>query len=379
MLRHRAATVRERTGARVPAWARSLTVDPLRMTKSQSFRKLERRRRPLRLLIAAYLLWPASVVIAAEPNRLDPPPLGLDAYMPVPEESPITPAKVALGRRLFFDRRLSRDSSMSCATCHDPRRAFTDGRAVSVGVFGRRGERSVPTLVNRGYGASFFWDGRIPTLEQQVLEPIRNPKELDMTVKEVAARLKRDRGYRKSFRLVFERDLNTEDLARALATYVRTIRSGNSAFDRYTNGDRNALSEQARLGLNLFRGKANCVACHVGPNLTDERFHNTGVAWRDGRLLDPGRFAITSKETDRGAFKTPTLREIARTAPYMHDGSLATLEDVIDYYDRGGNRNPYLDTELRPLRLTKQEKESLLVFLRALDGKKPQMNTEERR
>jgi len=280
-------------------------------------------------------------------------PLGLDIYMPVPEDNPLTREKVALGRRLFFDRRLSLDRTLSCASCHHPKRAFTDGRAVAVGVLGRKGTRSAPTLVNRGYGASHFWDGRAPTLEKQVLEPILSAKELNMTFEEVAARV----------------GMGPEDVSRALASYVRSIRSGDSSFDRYLHGDRNALSEQQRRGLNLFRGKANCSACHVGPNFTDEGFHNTGVAWRDRVLLDAGRFTVTAKPVDRGAFKTPTLREVARTAPYMHDGSLATLEQVIDHYDRGGNPNPALDPDLRPLRLNPEEKQALIAFLRSLSGK----------
>ena len=162
--------------------------------------------------------------------------------------------------------------------------------------------------------------------------------------------------------------MNAEDLGRALASYVRTILSGNSAYDRYLYGDRAALSAEERRGLEVFRGKARCSTCHAGPNLTDEGFHNTGVAWRDGRLHDAGRFAVTGKETDRGAFKTPTLREVARTAPNMHNGSLATLEDVIEFYNRGGNRNPSLDPELRPLQLTAEEKLSLAAFLRSLSG-----------
>ena len=153
-----------------------------------------------------------------------------------------------------------------------------------------------------------------------------------------------------------------------MASYVRTILSGDAPIDRYMNGEREALAEQARAGLRLFRGKANCTACHLGPIFSDEQFHNTGVAWREGELLDPGRFAVTGKEEDRGAFKTPTLREVTRTAPYMHDGSLATLDDVIEFYNRGGNPNPHLDPELRPLRLTPEEKQALLAFLRALSG-----------
>jgi cytochrome c peroxidase len=189
-----------------------------------------------------------------------------------------------------------------------------------------------------------------------------------MMLADVVARLKDTEDYHKLFQAAFGRDVNAEDLAQALASYLRTILSGDSPFDRYVNGAREALSAEARQGLELFRGKAHCTACHVGPNLTDEGFHNTGVAWRDGRFLDTGRFTVTGKEADRGAFKTPTLREVDRTAPYMHNGSLATLEEVIDYYNCGGNRNPYLDAELRPLHLTAEEKQALVAFLRALTG-----------
>ncbi len=295
-------------------------------------------------------------------------PLGLDAYMPIPEDNPLTPEKVGLGRKLFYERLLSRDKSIACATCHDPRRAFTDARPVSVGVFGRTGTRRVPGLINRGYGAAFFWDGRATSLEEQVLQPIQNPNELGMTLGEVLLRLKHSRPYRKQFASAFRRDPNVEDMARTLASYVRTILSGDSPLDRYLNGESQALSDMARRGLEIFRGKGNCTACHVGPNFSDERFHNTGVAWRDGRLLDPGRFAVTGKESERGAFKTPTLREVARTAPYMHDGNMTTLADVIEFYNRGGNANPNLDAEIHPLHLTADEKQALVAFLKSLSG-----------
>ena len=270
-------------------------------------------------------------------------PLGLDLYLPVPEDNPLTREKVELGRKLFFDPLLSRDQTLSCAGCHDPERAFTDGRAISEGVFGRKGTRSVPTLVNRGYGRAFFWDGRISSLEEQVLQPIQDSKEMDMTLQEILTRLRKEEDYRQGFREAFRTEVNSEGVAKA-------------------------LSEDARQGLEIFHGKGNCAACHIGPNFTDERFHNTGVAWPEGELLDPGRFAVTGKEADRGAFKTPTLREVALTAPYMHDGSIATLENVIEFYTRGGNPNPHLDEELRPLRLTAEEKEALLDFLKSLSG-----------
>ncbi|MDA2924006.1 cytochrome-c peroxidase [Acidobacteria bacterium AH-259-L09] len=319
------------------------------------------------LLAVALLAAFAAAKTAVAPLRPEI-PLGLDLYMPVPEDNPLTRDKVELGRKLFSDPILSQDKTLSCAGCHRPERAFTDGRAVSQGVFDRKGTRSVPTLVNRGYGGAFFWDGRISSLEEQVLQPIQDPKEMDMTLEEVVARLKQREDYRHRFREALGTEINAEGLAKALASYVRTILSGDSAFDRYMNGERVALSERERQGLRIFRGKGNCTACHVGPNFTDERFHDTGIAWRDGQLLDPGRFAVTGKEQDRGAFKTPTLREIEHTAPYMHDGSLETLKDVIDFYDRGGNPNPYLDPELRRLALTAEEKKALLAFLRSLDG-----------
>lgn len=296
----------------------------------------------------------AASTLAATEWRLTPPE-GLDRYMPAPETNPLTLEKVALGQKLFFDKRLSRDESLACASCHDPAHGFTDARPQAVGVFGRRGSRRVPSLINRGYGASFFWDGRVRTLEEQVLQPIVNPLEMDLPLEEALARLRPE--------------VNTvEELSHALASYVRTILSGDSPYDRYVAGDRAALNAIELEGLRLFRGKANCVACHLGPNLTDELFHNTGIGFRDGSFADPGRFRVTQNPRDRGAFKTPTLRGIAERAPYMHDGSLATLEDVIEHYDRGGIANPHLDEEIRPLHLTAPEKRALAAFLGALTG-----------
>jgi cytochrome c peroxidase len=269
-------------------------------------------------------------------------PLGLDLYMPVPEANPLTAEKVDLGRRLFFDRRLSRDGSVACVSCHDQERAYSDGRAIAVGVFGRPGRRNAPALINRGYGRIFFWDGRAASLEEQVLKPIEDPNEMDLPLAEAAARVA----------------LSPEEISRNLASFVRSILSGDSPFDHYIYGDRAALSAEQQTGLQLFRGKGNCVACHVGPNFTDERLHNTGVAWHDGKSIDPG--------AGRDNFKTPTLREVSRTAPYMHDGSLASLEDVVEYYNRGGNVNPQLDSELHPLHLSADERRNLVQFLRSL-------------
>ncbi|MGH9722290.1 MAG: cytochrome-c peroxidase [Bryobacteraceae bacterium] len=292
-------------------------------------------------------LWALTATLAVAEQKLVI-PAGLDVYLPVPESNPLTVEKAALGKKLFFDARLSRDHSISCASCHDPKLAFTDARPVGLGVAGRHSTRRVPRLINRGYGKSFFWDGRAATLEEQVIEPIRNPKEMDLTLDEVPTRT----------------GLTVEVVQQALATYVRTILSGDAPYDRYLAGERDALSEQQRMGLRLFRGKAGCAACHLGPNLTDERFHNTGIGWPNDR----GRYAVTRRDADAGAFKTPSLREVARTPPYMHDGSLKTLEEVIDLYDKGGKPNPALDPEMHELRLSVEEKAALLAFLRGLNG-----------
>ena len=309
------------------------------------------------MFLPAGLALAVMTACAAGP-ALGPVPLGLDLYTPVPETNRPTPAKIQLGRQLFHDRRLSADGSLACASCHIPDRAFSQPRATATGIAGRRGSRNTPALINRAWGRSFFWDGRTTTLEEQVLRPIEDPNELGSSATEAAARV----------------GLSTRALAEALASYVRSIRSGDSSFDRFERGDPTALTADERTGLQIFRGK-NCIQCHAGPLLTDELFHNTGVAWqpadgpdRPGVFRDQGRFLVTRRETDRGAFKTPTLRDVARTAPYMHDGSLATLEDVIEFYDGGGRPNPYIDSGFRPLRLRADEKQALAAFLRSLSG-----------
>jgi cytochrome c peroxidase len=294
-----------------------------------------------------YRWWPLWIAFALGGQTLSV-PLGLDAYVPAPADNPIAVERARLGRQLFFDKRLSRDGTVACSSCHDPEHAFADPRPVAIGIQGKRGTRRTPRLANRAYGRSFFWDGRAATLEDQVGGPIENPLEMNLPVDEAAARV----------------GLSEGELRRALATYVRTILSGDSPYDRYLAGDREALSALARDGLRLFRGKAGCVSCHLGTNLTDERFHNTGL-----NSADEGRHAVTRQPADRGAFKTPGLRDVARAAPYMHDGSLATLDDVIEHYDRGGRQRDNLDREIRPLELTPDEKRALKAFLESLTGR----------
>lgn len=284
-------------------------------------------------------------------------PLGLAAPIPVPASNPLTDEKIALGRTLFADVRLSKDGTIACTSCHDPERAFTKPDAVSPGVFGRKGKRNSPTIVNRAWGRVFFWDGRAATLEQQVLMPIQDPNEMDLSLDEAARRVA----------------LPIDTIAQALASYVRAQMSGNSRYDRFNTGDRAALTPEERVGLRVFQGRGNCLMCHVGPNFSDEKLHNTGIAWQPatgegggGRLIDDGGFAVTGRPEDRGAFKTPTLREVGRTAPYMHDGSMATLDEVVDFYDRGGRPNPYLDKDMQRLDLPDEDKRALVAFLKVL-------------
>ena len=348
-------------------------------------------------LIAGFILmvpWRSTSVDAADTTR----PRGLDLYRPVPDDNPLTPFKIDLGRRLFSERRLSRDGSRACVSCHEPKRAFTNGERFGKGVGGTLGTRNVPALLNRAWGRNFFWDGRAATLEDQVLQPIVHPDELAMSPAGIVALARSDR-YRDRFARAFATPvtmpvvsgfsrtsviagssidpyagLSGDDAATlrkvafALAAYVRTIQAGDAPYDRYVGGDRSSLSGSARRGLTIFRSKAGCTGCHVGPTFSDEEFHNTGVAWRTGRLTDEGRTAVTRLPAHRGAFKTPTLREVARTAPYMHDGSVATLAEVVDFYDRGGAPNPWLDPQLRPLQLAASEKQDLIAFLRSLSG-----------
>lgn len=326
--------------------------------------------RPPRRVLGALAAVVVAGVLGADPveAQASESGFGLDLYMPIPADNPLRVEVIELGRSLFFDPVLSIDSTFACATCHRPETGFTNRLATSVRVYDRAGERNVPAILNRGYGRAFFWDGRITELEEQVLQPILAEDEMAMTLSAVTERLAADRRYARAFEAVFARPVNAEDLSRALSSYVRTIRASGSPFDRFAAGDSGALTGLERDGLNLFQGSARCVRCHTGTNLTDESFHNTGVAWQEGRLQDLGRAIVTGRDEDRGAFKTPTLREVAGTPPYMHDGSFETLEDVVDFYSDGGRVNPYQDERIGPLNLSDEEKQALVAFLGALSG-----------
>jgi cytochrome c peroxidase len=300
-------------------------------------------------------------------------PLGVDIDLAALKEPP-TPERVRLGRWLFYDTRLSGDGSVACATCHRPEHAFSEPTPVSSGIKGQQGTRKAPTFINQAVTVypHFFWDGRAGSLEDQALGPIENPAEMGNTHDSMLATLAEIEGYAPYFREAFgSAAITKERVARAIADYERTRMSGNSPWDRWRRlKDEAAVSEAVKLGHELFHDKAGCNQCHLGTNFTDSDFHNLGVGWEPETktFRDEGRFLVTKRETDRGAFKTPTLREVSKRAPYMHDGSMATLREVVELYDRGGEKNPYLDPKMQPLDLTDQEIDALVAFMRALEG-----------
>ncbi len=289
-------------------------------------------------------------------------PLGLKPIKH-PKDNATSPEKVELGKQLYFDPRLSIDNTISCASCHDPAKGWSNGEAFATGVDGQKGGRSAPTVINTAYNMFQFWDGRAGSLEEQALGPIANPIEMALPIDDAVEKLSAIEGYREKFQKVFGTDVTAEGIGKAIAAFERTVISGNAPYDQYKEGDESALSDAAERGRKLFFGKAHCSACHVGSNFTDNAFHNVGVSI-DKDEPDIGRHAISNLGGDRGSFKTPTLREIARTAPYMHDGSLATLEDVVAYYNKGGTSNPQLDEEIYELNLTVAEQQDLVTFLK---------------
>lgn len=288
--------------------------------------------------------------------------------VPIPQTNPIHPQKINLGKQLFFDGRLSRNNQVSCSHCHIPSAGFSDPHPTSSGVDDQLGGRQAPSILNTAFNPLQFWDGRVSSLEEQAAVPIQNPIEMAEIPDHLLAKLRTVEGYRRQFGEVFGTDIGLQGIVEAIATYERTLISTNSAFDRYMLGDSQAMQAPAIRGMALFRGKARCILCHNGPNFTDNQFHNLGVP-QDGPLKeDLGRYLVTRHDRDRGAFKTPTLRSIVETAPYMHDGVFLTLEEVIDFLDQGGGGNPTLSPLMKRLGLTQEEKTDLLAFLEALTG-----------
>lgn len=286
-----------------------------------------------------------------------------------PTDNPYSPEKAELGWLLFYDKRLSGDGTVSCASCHNPKFGFGDGQALPTGIRGQTVPRHSPSIINRAYSVEQFWDGRAPTLEEQAKGPMINPLEMGNTHDNVVKTVRAIPGYRDRFKSVFGTDdITLDHIVKAIATFERMVLSGNAPYDRFKAGDKTALSTSAQNGMKIFfSNKARCDSCHEGINFTSGKFTNVGVGM-DKPMPDLGRYNVTKKEEDKGAFKTPSLRDIAQSAPYMHDGSLKTLEDVVEHYNKGGVKNQWLNQDVRPLELTDQEKKDLVEFLKALSG-----------
>ena len=307
------------------------------------------------------------------------PPLGLPP-VPIPTDNPPTADTIALGRKLFYDSHLSRDNSIACASCHSPQADFANRIPLSLGVAGKLGERNAPTIENAAYLPFQFWDGRAISLELQAASPMANPVEMNQSLDVSVSKLEKDPTYRAMFKKAFGTpDVTLERVEKALASFERTLLTGDSAFDRYQfAGDRSALTPAQVRGLEVFKDphRGNCAACHSidahSALFTDGKFHNTGEGVNaDGIIIDVGRYHETKIETDTGAFMTPTLRNVADTGPYMHDGRLKTLQDVVDFYAGQGNSNPYLDKEMRTIALTGQDRRDLVEFMKSLTGDLP--------
>lgn len=337
-------------------------------------------------------------------------PLGLSAGAAnvwIPENNPLTRAKIELGRQLYFDPRLSADATISCASCHDPDQGFTTHTKFGVGVEGQTGNRNNPVSYNRILSREQFWDGRASSLEDQAVGPIANPIEMGSSHDACVLCLSNIPAYVVQFEKIFGGEITIEQVGKALASFERAIVTGPSPYDYYEpvarfkkafapeEGDLEALkednpavyeryedlkaaadehpmSESATRGFELFFNKANCATCHAGANFTDEQYHNLGVGM-DAEEPDLGRYVVTKEEKDKGAFKTPTLRNVTESAPYMHDGSQATLEEVMEWYNKGGHKNPWLSDKMKPLNLNKQELADLVAFMEALSGDFPKI------
>lgn len=314
-------------------------------------------------------------------KQIQPPQaLGLPP-VPVPDDNPITEETVKLGQVLFFTTKLSKDGTISCATCHNPAKGFADPNPGSRGMGGQTGDRNAPSAQFAAYSPTQFWDGRAATLEEQALGPIANPIEMGHTLEAMEITLKDDAQLTELFQKAFGAPPSKAGVAKAIAAFERMLPRGNSAFDKFQYGhDPKALSDSAKRGLDIFKDpkKGNCAVCHTIEAqyalFADGKFHNLGVGMdENGELKDLGRYKVTKNDADRGAFKTPTLRNIALTAPYMHDGSQKTLKEVVDFYVGGGNSNPHLDKEIKPLTgLSKQDRADLVAFLESLTSERTQ-------
>jgi cytochrome c peroxidase len=352
-----------------------LTIQPVRMRLlcfEGSDAVLNKMFRAVPLLLAATAL--ASIAAApsdsptADELRWRLPPV------PYPSGNEPTPARVELGERLFFETHLSKGGTMSCATCHNPSTGWSDGLPTARGLAGKVLPRGTPTIVNAGYAGILMWDGRAASLEDQALGPMDSPDEMAGNSDEVLRFLVADAGYRQSFALAYPGEsIDRGTLAKAIASFERTVVSKESPFDRWLAGERDAMSPQQVRGFRIFTSpdKGNCATCHQAPHFIDDGFHNIGLPSYGNEHPDLGRYAIKPVAVNKGAFKTPGLRDVGATAPYFHDGSAASLAEVVEHYVDGGRVKTNLSANMKPIVLTAQEKEDLVAFLNALTSDRP--------
>lgn len=322
---------------------------------------------------AGWLMAAALLVNAAAVNaEMDRKAFVLPDEVPAPADNKVTPERVELGKMLYFDPRLSASNWISCATCHNPGLGWSDGLPTAIGHGMQVLERATPTILNSAYNNLQMWDGRFRTLEAQALGPIEAAGEMSASLDVVVSKLKTIPGYVAAFEKAYPGEgVSKDTIAKAIASYERTIVSKDSPFDRWVKGEESAMNESAKRGFALFTGKANCAACHMGGNFTDDGFHNLGLKGNQ----DAGRFAKVPLPSMKGAFKTPTLRDVALTAPYMHNGVYRSLDEVVDHYNRGGDyeEGQKQDPNMRPLNLSAQEKKDVVEFLKHLTGKQVQV------
>jgi cytochrome c peroxidase len=334
--------------------------------------------------VLALLLVPATALTGEEAPRdittvgvhsLGPQRLASLAPVPVPPDNPQSTYKVHLGKQLYFDTRLSKDNAISCSTCHDPSKGWSDDGPTSVGIDGQRGTRRAPPVSNAAYFPLQFWDGRAPSLEEQSKGPIENPVEMGNSHEVMIETLDKISGYQDQFELVYgTAPITVDQVADAIAAFERTVVTTDSPFDRFVNGDVEALTSLERAGLEIFNGKGHCTACHWGAHFSDGRFHNLGVAQANPAKPDYGRYDVTKDPADKGAFKTPTVRDASLRAPYMHNGLEKTLEDVVLFYNRGGSPDANLDRLVVPLGLSDKEVKALVAFMsRAVTSINPEV------
>ncbi|UCZ55044.1 c-type cytochrome [Bacillus shivajii] len=292
--------------------------------------------------------------------------------IPIPEDNPMISEVLHLGEVLYFDKRLSGNDQVSCMSCHIPELGYGDGRATFETFDGGDGPRNSPTIINSGYYTSNFWDGRASSLEEQALGPIEDPNEMNMLLDDLIPKLQGIEGYEELFIEAGFDEITPEAIGKALAAFQRQIVVKDTSYDRFLKGETDALTNQEIRGLDLFAGEAGCINCHNGENLSDNQFYNVGLD-----TDDEGRYAVTGDEADKGAIRTPGLYGITHTGPYMSDGSIRTLEEVIEFYNRGGDGHPNTDSLIFELNLTDQEKEDLLAFLEVLGGEPPMFSKPE--